>query len=480
MLIILLLCVVKASFAAATNEELSDDDYSGNYDDIDDDYKSTISDEVTDTPSTVSETITQTIDLMKSTNKSTTQFATEASSAPITILVDTTTPEPIEQVCPEGCKCNSEFDSVDCSNQTLVQIPKNLPRSTVQLNLSHNLLTTLNISNLENLKELEQLFVNDNQIEIIVNTDRFSKLPSLHYIDLSANVLKPLNGTEFKEAKALATLILAGNQNVVQPDTPIVQAHKLQTLNLANCSITKFSDNVFQNVSSLFLLDLENNPIDPELNFKAFKYLRNLRHLNIPTISRTVVKDLCSLLDTIDILHLTNETYDFSCFLYTSGSEFEDSTIRVGQPTLSNSDDEELYKIMTNPPPIRMASTQKSTKNYKDGKKHQPIEEPRAQSSEQTNSGLSQSEIPTERVTNNTGSTESSDDPEKAKVNISQEVIYMLLIGLIVVTLAALLIGVFCRLDCCGIKTKCCRRQHNRAESGDRVQPHEAIPLKEV
>lgn len=80
------------SFAATQSEELTDADYSGNYEDLDDDYKSTKSDEVTDTPSTVSETITQTIDLVKSTIKSTTQFATEASTAPITILVDTTTP----------------------------------------------------------------------------------------------------------------------------------------------------------------------------------------------------------------------------------------------------------------------------------------------------------------------------------------------------------------------------------------------------
>lgn len=80
-------------------------------------------------------------------------------------------PEPIEQACPKGCKCNNEFASVDCSNQSLVQIPKNLPQNTVQLNLSHNLLTTLNVSDLVNLKELQQLFVNDNQIEIIVNTD---------------------------------------------------------------------------------------------------------------------------------------------------------------------------------------------------------------------------------------------------------------------------------------------------------------------
>ena len=50
----------------------------------------------------------------------------------------------------------------------------------------------------------------------------------------------------------------------------------------------------------------------------------------------------------------------------------------------------------------------------------------------------------------------------------------------IAITLVALAIGVFCRLDCCGVKTKCCRRGQNRAESEDRVRPHEEIPLNKV
>lgn len=72
---------------------------------------------------------------------------------------------------------------------------------------------------------------------------------------------------------------------------------------------------------------------------KAFKYLVNLRKLNIPTVSQDIVKELCKSLESIDILHLTNETYDLSCFLLSSGGKFEDSTIRIGQTTLSTADD---------------------------------------------------------------------------------------------------------------------------------------------
>lgn len=76
-----------------------------------------------------------------------------------------------ELKCPKSCKCSDTFDFVDCSHQKLVQIPKNLPHSTVQLNLSHNLLTTLNVSDLIKCSDLRQLLLNDNQIETIVNTD---------------------------------------------------------------------------------------------------------------------------------------------------------------------------------------------------------------------------------------------------------------------------------------------------------------------
>lgn len=73
--------------------------------------------------------------------------------------------------CPKNCKCSNDFGFVDCSHKKLARIPKNLPQTTVQLNLSHNLLTTLNVSDLIRYSELRQLLLNDNQIETIENTD---------------------------------------------------------------------------------------------------------------------------------------------------------------------------------------------------------------------------------------------------------------------------------------------------------------------
>lgn len=64
----------------------------------------------------------------------------------------------------------------------------------------------------------------------------------------------------------------------------------------------------------------------------------NLRTLNIPTVSRDVIIDLCQSLESIDIVHLTQENYDISCFLLTSGSSYDESTIKIGQTTLSTAD----------------------------------------------------------------------------------------------------------------------------------------------
>lgn len=194
---------VRFSCVPVSSDEPTDSDYSGNYDD----YESTISDEALDTQplTTQSETTTQQIptDAAQSPIQSIAQSIAESSTETVT-SIETTTPGNLAKIqiychlmawienlkkiivsrCvsllfseqneikfPAGCKRLSAFDLVDCSNHNLTQIPKNLPLNTVELNLSHNLLTTLDISELTNYKELRQLFLNNNQIETIINTE---------------------------------------------------------------------------------------------------------------------------------------------------------------------------------------------------------------------------------------------------------------------------------------------------------------------
>lgn len=69
--------------------------------------------------------------------------------------------------CPENCKCSDVFKHVDCANISLTEIPKNLPLNTIRLDLSHNQLTILNISNLIDCHDLRELILSNNKIEAI-------------------------------------------------------------------------------------------------------------------------------------------------------------------------------------------------------------------------------------------------------------------------------------------------------------------------
>lgn len=71
-----------------------------------------------------------------------------------------------------------------------------------------------------------------------------------------------------------------------------------------------------------------------DFNVNAFKNLVNLRTLHIPKVSKETAPKLCESLDIMDMVQLTAETYDLSCFMLSSGSSFDESTVRIGQTTL--------------------------------------------------------------------------------------------------------------------------------------------------
>lgn len=104
--------------------------------------------------------------------------------------------ESIKQICPDICKCSDEFRIVDCSHQDLVEIPNDLPDTTVQLNLSYNSLTTLDISELIRYHELQELYVTDNQIATIVHSEvsnRFQSIWNACFVICNATISNFLN-----------------------------------------------------------------------------------------------------------------------------------------------------------------------------------------------------------------------------------------------------------------------------------------------
>lgn len=128
------------------------------------------------------------------------------------------------------------------------------------------------------------------------------------------------------------------------------------------------------------------------------------------------------------------------------------------------------------------------------------------QTSKQQTNQLPQVEVPSGNKTTDQSNDPNRDDTETSRVDISDGVVRILLIGrwisaltlssyfvemyttnlrcqfsaLICATVLAIMVGVLCRADCCGIKTKCCRRSANRATSDDRTEPREEIPLNKI
>ncbi|XP_067674940.1 toll-like receptor 4 [Haliotis asinina] len=97
--------------------------------------------------------------------------------------------------------------SVDCRNRNLESIPENLPKNTTHLDMSHNNITVL--------------------------VGKFLHLPNLKYLDISFNKLIQLDEGAFKETADLQELYLNDNQLMLDSNIyPVDVFHPLQELRI--------------------------------------------------------------------------------------------------------------------------------------------------------------------------------------------------------------------------------------------------------
>lgn len=76
-----------------------------------------------------------------------------------------------ESKCPTTCFCSNDLKSINCTRRQLTEIPINLPPIATKIDLSHNQLTQLNVTNLEYCTNLSELLLNNNQIGSISNKE---------------------------------------------------------------------------------------------------------------------------------------------------------------------------------------------------------------------------------------------------------------------------------------------------------------------
>ncbi|KAK2149956.1 hypothetical protein LSH36_429g01013 [Paralvinella palmiformis] len=178
--------------------------------------------------------------------------------------------------CPDQCTCPGSSNQVTCTSAGLTGIPRNLPPALTTLDLSQNQLHTLSAANLASLRNVVNLKLKDNTIEMIHN-GAFEPMQSLQTLDLAANRLSALTPFTFRGATNLLHLDLSGNR-ITTIDGAFAGMAELSRLDLRNNNITDIGQDTFGELVNLRYLLLAENRIS-RIDRKAFRNLEKLTYL---------------------------------------------------------------------------------------------------------------------------------------------------------------------------------------------------------
>lgn len=180
--------------------------------------------------------------------------------------------------CPDKCFClNRNFH---CSRKGLRHIPIGIPKNSVQimLNENHFKYTTLSKANFTDFSDLQHLYLNGCNIELI-EEGTFSDLQNLIWLDLSNNRIGTITDYTFKGLR-LQHLFLNGNRNIELNSKSFAGLHT-QGLYLQDCSLKTINPQVFEPLkNSLEKLWVNGNEID-KLDKSMLEIIKKLSFLQI-------------------------------------------------------------------------------------------------------------------------------------------------------------------------------------------------------
>ncbi|XP_041842824.1 trophoblast glycoprotein b [Melanotaenia boesemani] len=167
--------------------------------------------------------------------------------------------------CPDKCLCSSQ--TVKCQNQDLDTIPNSIPANTAFLFVTGNNISRINEASFPTrLELLTDLYLSGNDIEY-VDEMVFDNLPNLTRLDLSNNKIQTFSDRAFPRDSKLQLLNLSRsflNHSLTDVVLDFLRsAHFLQltTLDLSNNDLVILPDDIFDSLSNLVKLSLQNSSL---------------------------------------------------------------------------------------------------------------------------------------------------------------------------------------------------------------------------
>lgn len=206
-------------------------------------------------------------------------------------------------------------------------IPKNIPKTIFELNLSLNDLQEFEDDTLDECcANLKVLNLSHNKISNL-KPRHFEKLKNLETLYLGSNGITNLDPNTFRMMTKLKRLDLSHNSIELQESDSkgfLVQG-SIEELNLDHCNIEELPPNTFINMTQLKNLTLSGNPVDENWDLSAFEPLKNLLKLRIPNLSHAATYSLCDKLVSIDTINF--DEFNISCYILANNQSFMEGII---------------------------------------------------------------------------------------------------------------------------------------------------------
>uniref|UniRef100_A0A182JFG8 Uncharacterized protein n=1 Tax=Anopheles atroparvus TaxID=41427 RepID=A0A182JFG8_ANOAO len=236
------------------------------------------------------------------------------------------------EFCPKMCSCDlvDGLKRADCSNEKLINTYTDVPYGVEILDLSINMISSIEDDNFKLYINVVKLFLSENSIQTI-SLDAFSNLRRLTTLDLSHNRLEHLDELLFERNTQLVDLNLSNNNFMMLPEKPFLRSATIAFLHLSECRIPHIFDKMFINLPNLESLDLRQN-IMKSLSTTPFAHLRRLNTIDLngnmwDCNAKPVRKTIRWMKERIAMVHID------ACFLTKIVNKFE----RMQEdPSLSN------------------------------------------------------------------------------------------------------------------------------------------------